>query len=96
MISPHISELRRMAALARRTKSGGTNGGPPLKRGARCPCGANPVSRARARWPSGLYRCCLSAIQAGTLDPQRWRYYVAKLTPPGWTIQISANQEKEN
>jgi hypothetical protein len=43
---------RRMSA-ARKTKSGGSNGGRPQSSGRRCPCAAMTLKRAEARGKSG-------------------------------------------
>lgn len=61
-VPTELSAKRRAAALARKTRSGGRNGGRPLSRKARCPCGAMTARRAKARG----HRCVASADQSGT------------------------------
>lgn len=54
MTRPELSQIRREAAAKRKTFAGGRNGGRPLSRKRRCPCGANTERRAKARG----YACC--------------------------------------
>ena len=46
---PTLSEVRRASSLARKTKSGGKNGGRPQSRNKRCPCRLMTVKCAKAR-----------------------------------------------
>ncbi len=52
---------------ARKTKSGGTNGGRPLSDSPRCPCGSMTLKRAKARGLSAEHDPSCSFYRMGTI-----------------------------
>ncbi len=61
------SKTARAMNRARKTKSGGTNGGRPRKKGPRCPCGSQPLSRVKARGRSPEHDPSCPFYRMGTI-----------------------------